>query len=157
MSIQRPRHYHPNRDCTPCLFFLCDKSEAYFTHFAAWSESEKAFLTRHYEKEVQPDSCICRADQLEVKRHLSDYNYIPKWKKARQTDKVEVRQCIHPDCEVTSLEEKLIKPSFEPLYRLKAAIRIPPTCDQPFVVCQQHYQQYLQNIYSTNTMCMLWG
>ena len=60
---------------------------AYFTHIAAWSASEKSFLTQHHEKEVQPDSCICRTDYLEVKRHLSHYNYIPKWKKVRQTDK----------------------------------------------------------------------
>ena len=146
MSTQRPRHYHPNQDCMPCL--LCGKSEAHFTHLECkWKSLSNGTLW------VQSDSCICRADQLEVKHHLSDYNYIPKWKKVRQTDKVEVRRCIHPDCAVTSLEEKLIKPSFEPPHRLKAAITIPPTCDQPFVVCQWHYQQ----IYRTNTVCLLWG
>ena len=154
MSTQRPRRYHPNRECTPCL--LCGKSEAYLTHFAAWSASEKAFLTQHCEKEVQADSCICRADHLEVMRHLSDYNYIPKWKRARQTDILGVRQCIHPDCEVTSLEEKLIKPSFQPLHRLKAAIRIPPTCDQPFVVCQRHYNK-IYKTFTAPTPCACCG
>ena len=143
MSTQRPRRYHPNRECTPCL--LCGKSVAYLTHFAAWSASEKAFLTQHCEKEIQPDSCICRANHLEVMCHLSDCNYIPKWKKARQTDKLGVRQCggDRSWCSLphaTSLEEKLVKPSFQSLHRLKAAIRIPPTCDQPFVACKRHYQ-----------------
>ena len=139
MSTQRPRRYHPNRECTPCL--LCGKSEAYLTHFAAWSASEKAFLTQHCEKEIQPDSCICRANHLDVMRHLSDCNYIPKWKKARPTDKLGVRQCggDRSWCSLphaTSLEEKLIKPSFQSLHRLKAAIRMPPTCDQLFVACK---------------------
>ena len=139
MSTQRPRHYHSDRPCTPCI--LCGRSEAYFTHFASWNVSEKAFLIRHYEKEVLPDSCICRADHLEVKRHLSDYNYIPKWQRMRATTKVGVRRCIHPDCQVTSLQEKRITPSFQPIYQLKAAIKVQSTSDQPFVVCQQHYQE----------------
>ena len=98
---------------------------------------------------------IFRANHLEVMRHLSDCNYIPKWKKARKTDKLRLRQCTHPDCEVTSLE-KLIKPSFQSLHRLKAAIRIPQTCDQPFVACQRHYHQ-IYKILTAPTPCACCG
>jgi len=115
------RNFRP--DSYTCMVSL-KESEAYFTHFASWNVSEKAFLIRHYEKEVQPDSCICRADHLEVKRHLSDYTYIPKWKRTKATDKIGVRHCIYPDCEVTSLQQKLITPSFQPTYQLKASLKV---------------------------------
>ena len=61
--------YHPLRPCTECL--LCGKSCPYFSHYGGWSEKEQDFLKMHWDKDVEPSSCICVAHQKEAKRALT--------------------------------------------------------------------------------------
>ena len=140
---------HPSRPCSSCA--LCGKTDTYFMN---WKPEEKAFVARHYKNELAVNICICRADHLEAKRNHSNHNYLPKWKKQEQVT-VTAKCCIYPDCSVNT---KLIAPAFESIDSLEALISVQSSSENPFLVCQQHYQELYRKIHTPRPCaCMLWS
>ena len=136
---KRYSKYHPSRPCTKCI--LCGKSSAY-SHFEAWSDVEKHFLKKHWNKEVDPSSCICVAHQKEAKR-LHHPDYIPKWSNiVVSPTQVDVKVCMYPSCTSTA---KLIAPSFAPLCKLKDALQIKCGEDTQILICSRHYHELYSN------------
>ena len=128
--------YHPSRPCGPCA--LCGKSEGYYSHFGGWEEGEKSFVAKHLGQELSPDSCVCRGDQKEAKRHKNNPGYIPKWSSPITTPSTSTcSQCFFPGCTVT---EKLISPSFDSASNIEAVLCRQPLPSEPILLCTKHYR-----------------
>lgn len=135
--------YHPGKSCSPCLF--CGKIEAYYKHFQAWPESMKQFAITHFKKPIADSSCICQADYLEIKRHRSDPEYVPKWVKTIQklpVSSVESK-CSYDGC---TASDKLIKPSFTSIENVQEMLHIPPEDTQTILLCPVHYHQLYKKV-----------
>ncbi len=119
--------FHPGRACTSCI--LCDKTGGYVTHYLTWGENEKKFVCFHLGKEPAFDSCICKVDYTDARRHCCDSKYTPKWKRSRQHQSgIQVEplgvsaHCIYPEC--SSGNTGLIRPTFECIDNLEVALTL---------------------------------
>ena len=129
--------------------YLRDKMEVYYTHLMTWKAEEKAFLFHHYGRELAEDSCICQADHLEAKRNHCNPSYSPKWKKQKQSVNVTTtKHCVHPSCSASSVNTKLTTPAFESIENLEALLGITSNSEQPFLLCQQHYQELYRKVHT---------
>ena len=129
--------YHPQRPCSNCL--LCGKTCLVYSHYKAWSDSEKQFLIRHWKGEPEPDSCICVAHQKEAQRaHPS-----PKWSKIVRVQ--QLGKCVCPDCTSTS---KLVTPAFAPREEIQAILGIPGDIGS-LPLCPKHYQEVYRQFQSS--------
>ena len=79
------------------------------TWYKNWKEPERQFLRRHHNKELEPESRICRRHQVEASRHLTDPCYIPKWSNVH-VKPILYSTCTFNRCSTNSLQEKLIIP-----------------------------------------------
>jgi hypothetical protein len=78
------------------------------SQFANWDDPMKKFGCLNLGEMPIAGSKVCKKDLLEAKRHHSDSDYFPKWKK----DEVECADacvCIYPGCPTTSLTLKMTK------------------------------------------------
>ena len=50
------------------------------SHYIAFGDSERDFIKRHTKLDLAPESCICKAHQIDAKRMWDDPQYVPKWK-----------------------------------------------------------------------------
>ena len=88
----------------------------------------------HSGKELHPSSCICKAHHIEAKRHSSQDEYIPKWKKIAQSPEC-VLVCSYPQCSVTANDAPLIKPSFQSTAVIQLALNMSSSLDH-IVLCR---------------------
>ena len=134
---------HPGRACLPCL--LCGKSAVRNTHFNQWSLGMKSFARTHYGRNIPDNSCICRADYLDAKKHRSNPEYIPKWSEKQHTN--QTRKCSYLTCDVNG--GRLIKPSFIDADTIMEVI----DTTQPILLCPAHYTVLHKTIASKQTPC----
>ena len=137
-KLQAQQHHskcHPEHNCSDCA--LCGQAITAVTHFGAWGTAEKLFITKHLGKELPPNSCICRAHHIEAKRHSSQDEYTPKWKKIAQPVEC-VLVCSYPQCSVTAHDARLIEPSFQSPAVIKLALNISSSQDH-LILCPKHY------------------
>ena len=131
--------YHPGKSCSPCL--ICGKIEAHYTHFKAWPQSMKQFAITHFKEPIADDSCICRADHLDIKRHRSDPEYGPKWATVTRSvpdSTISTSKCCYDTC---TTSEKLTKPSFTSTKSIKEILHIPLEHTETIILCPIHYHQ----------------
>ena len=95
-------------------------------------------MKQHASSDIPEDSCICRAHRREAKRHQSDPEYIPIWKKGDQGSE-HVTACMYPECSATSLIEKIIVPSDETQETIREMLNT--GTHQSVKLCKTHYQQ----------------
>lgn len=133
--------YHRGRKCSDCA--LCGQAVSNVTHFETWGAAEQNFICKHLGKELPSSSCICKAHHAEAKRHCTQNGYIPKWKKT--TDPVgsaeKILVCSHPCCSTTSIEVRLIVPSFESPENIKLALSITEDSSLELALCPRHYTE----------------
>ena len=103
---------------------LCGKTDIYMSQYGNWGALEKAYIVQHLSETPSDESWICKKHNLEAQRHHSTPNFIPKWK--GQRSQKPVTKCLNPKCQ-TSQFEKLIKPAFAPIDKLKSTIGISTT------------------------------
>ena len=75
---------------------------------------------------------------LEAKRHHTNSEYRPKWKKV-DTQKVP-KCCIHPQCG-NKFHDKLIKPAFATLAELEKLLGVQSSVQKPFLLCPSCYSK----------------
>lgn len=92
----------------------------------------------HFKQPIADDSCICHADHLEIKRHRSDPEYIPKWAKTTKSPESGTSKCSFNACTVS---EGLIKPSFISIENFKKVLNLPPEHTETILLCPVHYHQ----------------
>ena len=85
---------HPGQQCGPC--YLCGQSSKYFTHPLAWEETIKSKLLQI--DNIDEVSCVCKACEMNIKRHIKEENYQPRWR-TRASKKCD--ECIAPACNTT--------------------------------------------------------
>lgn len=125
--------YHQGRGCHACL--LCGKIAPRYTHFRQWTPAMKAFTTAHFGSQITDDDCICRADYMEVKRHRSDPEYVPKW--AQHHTPHSECTCSYKTCD--NKTDRLIKPSFTDEHQMRETIGLSPEYSDPIYLCPVHY------------------
>ena len=120
---------------------MCGHAITAVAHFGAWGATEKLLVVNHLRKELPPSSCTCKAHHIEAKRHSSQDEYTPKWKKIAQPVK-SILGCSYPQCSVTTNanDARLIEPSFQSPAVLKPALNISLSLDH-LVLCSQHYAE----------------
>ena len=101
-------------------------------------ERIKRFMKQHVGSDIPEDSCICRAHRREAKRHQSDPEHIPIWKKGDQGSE-HVTACMYPECSATSLIEKITEPSDEIQEMFQEILNT--GSHQLVKLCKTHYQQ----------------
>ena len=126
---------------------LCGKTDIYMSQYGNWGALEKAYIVQHLSETPSDESWICKKHHLEAQRHHSTPNFIPKWK--GQRSQKPVTKCLNPKCQ-TSQYEKLIKPAFAPIDKLKLTIGISTT--DPLVLCQKCYNDLYQ-LFHPSTIC----
>ena len=95
--------HHRNRRCGPCI--LCNKMQPRYDHFCALTSSEQGFLQQNFGSEIAGGSCICRSHTVEAKRHRSDLEYIPAWKKSNRSCNI---QAVHVCTQAVQLHALLL-------------------------------------------------
>ena len=114
----------------------------YASYFKDWGENEREYLVRHLGQTPSGNSCICRKHLLEAKRHNDDSS-VPKWKGTGT--------CSNPSCTHQGQGDKMIKPSFVPVEKLKAALKISSTGEAPLVLCQHCYNELYAQFHPLKT------
>ena len=147
---KRNSKFHPHRPCSECI--LCGKSNAYYSHYQTWSESEKNFLVKHWGSEPDASSCICIAHYKEAQRaHPSEYR--PKWSTLPLSPVLTPVTCTYPSCTATP---KLCSPSFASTSELRAFLQL-DSGTQPITVCGDHYNQLYRQFHKTSHPCFSCG
>ena len=90
------RSHSPPRT-TVWTMFLCGQKSAYYTHPSSWKESLQQNL--YDPEQVDSQSCMCKACEKDIKRHLITAGYIPRW---RINTGINIDKCIVPGCSITS-------------------------------------------------------
>ena len=129
----RPEVYHPDKSCGPCFF--CGAKQQRYCHFGGLADEGKKYYLRHFCDKIPDDSCICRAHQNELKRHIEDTDYIPKWKKEHSELPKHTMYCMYADCNSNSSNEKIIEPSKE----LQAEFCNELETVKVVTLCEKHY------------------
>ena len=115
-------HSHQDRCCGPC--FICGKQQLRYDHFCILEDSVKKILQHYYGEKIPEDGCLCRSHQKEAKRHRSDPDYIPKWKKEKKH--LQEMKCTYPECNTTSKNGKIIFPCDEKRTTFSSIINMKP-------------------------------
>ena len=99
---------HPGRPCQPCV--LCSKgNQSKYFHPKSWKDSTLLESLQELEPSlnIEPESCICRPCNNEVKDIGKD-NFIPRWRKKGTKQ----QSCIVPRClNAAKTVTKLTNPS----------------------------------------------
>ena len=104
--------YHRNRCCDPC--FICGSRQPRYDHFGALSCGEQRFIRQHFGRDIPGVGCMCRAHHKEAQRHKCNPEHVPTWKKNKRLQHMtENIHCMFPNCNITSLHNKIIVPSAE--------------------------------------------
>ena len=129
-------HSLPGKVC-----YLCGASSTYMTKFDNWKESDKSFVSKHCERKLSPSSTICRKDQIEANRYHSVPGYIPKWKRVlQQSNTTNVsNKCTYKNCNVTSNDDRLKRPSFESPEVICNKLGISVVHYNTTVLCSKHH------------------
>ena len=127
--------YHPGRPCQECI--LCGSKHKYHAHFGAFTTEHRNFIYKHYEGNIADDSCICKADQKEAKEHCNDPNYIPRWKKHKESI---INKCMHNDCNADSSNARIIMASFMPNEMFTKVLNL-DDFPHEIMLCTTHYHQ----------------
>ena len=130
--------YHRNKCCGPC--FLCKKEQPRYDHFNTLTSSEQGFLQQHFGAEIPGDSCMCRAHRTEAKRHRSDPEYIPVWKKSSHGS-----HTTHSN-RTSNVSTKIITPSKETLPVFTKALNVQGNVS----LCETHYQSIYRQSHRPN-------
>ena len=109
------------------------------TKYSNWKDPEKAFVIKHCAIQIPSVSNICKKDYLEAKKYSKTEEYIPKWKVAC-TQNTPTNKCAYRDCDITSKDEKLIKPSFESLDLIQKVDEISCIHNAQILLCSKHYR-----------------
>lgn len=92
---------------------------------------------QHFGQTPSEDSCVCRADFYDAKRHCNNPHHIPRWlQRAPPRDDI---QCAHKDCNEGS---KLILAGFMAKNALCAILDIPVPNKGPFLCCKHYHEVY---------------
>ena len=137
-SLRQRSKHRSLPDIPGKLCFLCEAKAQYMTKYSNWKDPEKAFVIKHCAIQIPSDSNICKKDYLEAKKYSKTEEYIPKWKVAC-TQNTPTNKCAYRDCDITSKDEKLIKPSFESLDLIQKK-EISCIHNAQILVCSKHYR-----------------
>ena len=94
----------------------------------------KQFAITHCKEPIADDSCICRAYHLDIKRHRSDPDYVPKWEKITRSvpeSTISSSKC----CYDALLQKKLIKTIFTSIKSIKEMLHIPLEHTEVILLC----------------------
>ena len=134
--------------CSGAKCILCKKNvQWHHTHLNTWSAELIEFVRSHIDDDVGDSQCVCKSHYVEIKRHLGDGNYIPKWK--RNYDNIEgnvTRACSYPNCKAQNLK----KPLFENESLIKQYIN---ASNKQLLLCNAHYQAVYKHFKSNCTPC----
>ncbi len=134
---------HPGQQCGPC--HLCGQSSAYYTHTLAWEEIIKK---RPYQLEsVDDHSCICKACEKDIKRHIMAEDYHPCGR-PKAADHV---SCIVAACNSTAI----IPTGLVTAQQIAELLQTPvpeTTAGQLTPLCQTHYKQVHRLLHVTDDM-----
>ncbi len=125
--------HHRHRYCGPC--FVCGKQQPRYDHYCALTCGEQRFFQQHIGSDIPDDSCLCRAHRTEAKRHRSDPEYVPSWKRDKGSQNV--MKCMYPECATTSSTERVIIPSKETQAVFCEALNLQKTLP----LCETHYHR----------------
>ena len=71
------------------------------SHYTVFGDNEREFVNKHANTEPAPDSCICKAHLIEVKRMCGNLDFIPKWKSRDKVNTNMKHRCLFSDCQET--------------------------------------------------------
>ena len=60
-------------------YVFCVEKIVMFSLTLEWTQEQKYFIYKHYQGDIQFDSCICKAHLLETKWNMCTPQYVPKW------------------------------------------------------------------------------
>lgn len=138
-SIMRRRgprlSIHPTRKCESCC--LCGQSSAYCAHPLMWSNDIKE---RSFQMEnVDEHSCIYKACELDIKRHINTDGFLPWWR-------LRVDNSIVPTCKATSKNATIIYTGLFSIQQVRELLNVsvPSTTEgknKLTPLCQCHYKE----------------
>ena len=123
--------------CTLCLEHL----SARHTHPVKWKADMQQFLKRY--SSISLDSCVCRADELSIRKGLSISNeeYIPRWVK-RDMKKLKTICCV---CGCKDLAKRKSALSYSEICAAcnvnpaDAVVAAASSTSREFYLCDRHY------------------
>ena len=136
MNQDRPAIDSPRSADNPKCCILCGNKGTQLSNYSNWSDTERQFLCEHLGKCPPEGSNICKKHLLEAKRHHTNSEYIPKWKKVDKQKALKC--CIHPQCANKS-HDKLIKPAFATITDLERLLGVQSSVQNPFLLCPTCY------------------
>lgn len=97
---------HPGKPCQPCI--LCSKgNQSKYFHPKSWKDTTLLGCLQQLEPSlrVQPESCICRPCNNEVK-DIRNNQFVPRWRKQGIKNLCIIPNCIWDAQKVTKLTSK---------------------------------------------------
>ena len=115
------------------MYDMCTLPEVKHSHEPLFGDSGREFVKGHTKVDLAPESCICKAHQIEAKRIWGNPYYVLKWKSDQFQVSMQQSKCIVPEYQEV---HTLISPQFD---SIELVIGIKATPETPLLLCSKHY------------------